>query len=91
MFQGKGRAINIPQEIGTNYYQFGLLLLDDPNGTRVDMIEHDYIRTERINTEIVREWVTERGRKPVTWKTLTEVLHNIQLHALACEIEAVKC
>ena len=31
-FQGKERIINNPQEIGTSYDDFGLLLLDDHNG-----------------------------------------------------------
>ena len=89
-FQGKQRTINIPQEIGRNYYYFGLHLLDDPNGTRVENIERDYREIERINTEILREWVTGSGKKPVTWETLTEVLRDIELHALASEIEVVK-
>ena len=90
-FPGKQQTINIPQEIGSNYYQFGLHLLDDPNGTRVHNLELEYRQNaERINTEILREWVTGRGKKPVTWETLTEVLHDIQLSALASEIEEVK-
>ena len=90
-FQGRQRAINIPQEIGTNYYYFGLHLLDDPNGTRVRNLELEYRQNaERINTEILREWATGRGKKPVTWETLTEVLCNIELSTLASDIEAMK-
>ena len=90
-FQGKQRTINIPQEIGTNYNRFGMFLLDDPNGTRVNNIERKHREdAERINTEILREWATGREKKPVTWETLTKVLHDIELNALASEIEAVK-
>ena len=90
-FQGRQRTINIPQEIGPNYYYyFGLHLLNDPNGYKVKNIEHDYREIERINTEILQEWVTGRGKKPVTWETLTEVLRHIELCALASEIEEVK-
>ena len=90
-FQGLGRTINIPQEIGSNYYYFGLHLLNDPNGTRVYNIELEYRQNaERINTEILREWVTGRGKKPVNWKTLTTVLRAIELGALASEIEVIK-
>ena len=89
-FQGRQRTINIPQEIGPNYYKFGLHLLDDHNGTRVKNIEHKQNRdAERINTEIFQEWVSGKGKKPVTWETLTEVLHDIELCALASEIEEV--
>ena len=90
-FPGRQRTINIPQEIGSNYYYFGLHLLNDPNGTRVHNLEHEYRQNaERINTEILREWVTGRGKKPVTWKTLTTVLRDIELGALASEIEVIK-
>jgi len=90
-FRGRERRINIPQEIGSNYYYFGLHLLDDPNGTRVHKLELEYRQNaERINTEILREWATGRGKKPVNWKTLTKVLRTIGLGTLASEIEAVK-
>ena len=45
---------------------------------------------ERINTEILREWATGKGKKPVSWETLIEVLRDIELDALASEIEVVK-
>ena len=90
-FQGLRRTINIPQEISSNYYRFGLHLLNDPNGTRVRNLELEYRpNTERINTEILREWATGRGKKPVTWKTLIIVLRDIELGALASEIEVIK-
>ena len=88
---GKERTINIPQEIGTRYCQFGIFLLDDPNGTRTHNIEHKHREdAEKINTEILREWATGRGKKPVSWETLTEVLHDIELGTLASEIETAK-
>ena len=46
---------------------------------------------EQINTEILQEWLTGKGKQPVTWATLVEVLRDIELTALAREIEAVKC
>ena len=90
-FQGRKRTINIPEQIATMYPQLGLHLLDDPNGTRVRYLELEYqLNVERINTEILQEWATGRGKKPVTWETLTEVLRDIELGGLASEIEAVK-
>ena len=90
-FQGRERKINIPQEIGTKYCQFGIHLLNDHNGNRVQSIEHScHKESERINIKIIQEWVAGKGKNPVNWKTLTEVLHDIELRALASEIEAVK-
>ena len=87
-----GRVLNIPVEIGTKYVQFGTFLLDDRNGSRVKIMarKHHY-DAEQINIEILQEWLTEKGKKPVNWATLVEVLHDIELSALADEIEAVKC
>ena len=90
-FQGKVRTINIPQVVSTKFSQFGILLLNDPNGTRVHDIEDKCNRdVERVNTEILREWVTGRGKKPVNWETLIKVLRDTGLHRLASEIEEVK-
>ena len=90
-FRGRKRRINIPQEISTKYLQFGVLLLEDTNGTGVRNMEHKHQRdAEQINMEILQEWVSGRGRQPVSWATLTEILQDVELSELASEIEAVK-
>ena len=87
-----GRVINIPVEIETKYVQFGTFLLDDRNGSRVKIMarKHHY-DAEQINIEILQEWLTGRGKQPVTWSTLVEVLHDIELSTLAGNISATKC
>ena len=83
--------INIAEKISTKYHDFGLLLLDDHDGTRVRNMELKYNQdAERINKEILQEWTTGRGKKPVSWQTLMEVLCDIGLRTLASEIEVVK-
>ena len=42
----------------------------------------------KINIEVIEEWVAGKGIHPVNWKTLTEVLHDIELSMLAEEIES---
>ena len=87
-----GRVVNIPVEIGIQYVNFGTFLLDDANGSRVKIIEHQHLnKAEQINTEILQEWLTGRGKQPVTWETLVEVLRDIELSTLASDIEAIKC
>ena len=84
--------VSIPVEVTTKYVQFGTFLLDDRNGSRVKNIAHkNHNDAEKINTEILQEWLTGRSQKPVTWTTLVEVLHDIELTALAGDVEAVKC
>ena len=46
--------------------------------------------SEQASLEILEEWIAGRGKQPVTWNTLIEVLHEIELGMLAREIEAVK-
>ena len=54
-------------------------------------MEHKYRGdAERINEEILREWTSQKGKQPVSWETLIEVLQDIELSVLASEIEAVK-
>ena len=89
-FQGKERIINTPQEIGTSYDDFGVLLLDDRNGRIHSIARQHKDDAQRINKEVLKVWITGRGKHPVTWKTLIEVLYDIELNTLAKEIETVK-
>ena len=90
-FRGRKRRINILREIGIRYLQFGILLLEDTNGTKVRNMEHKHQRNvEQINMEILYHWVSGMGRQPVSWTTLTEVLRDVGLCELASDIEAVK-
>lgn len=45
---------------------------------------------EATSLEIIEEWIAGRGKRPVTWKTLTEILCDTELTVLAGEIEDVK-
>jgi len=91
-FRGRERRINIPQEIGVKNYQFGVLLLEDGTGARIDALTHKYMSgAEQINMDVLRQWINGKGKQPVIWKTLSEVLRDIKLNTLAGDIEAVKC
>jgi len=74
-------------EIATKYVQFGTFLLDDRDGSKVKNIAHKHhYDPERINTEILQEWLTGRGKQPVTWATLVDVLRDSELFTLAGDI-----
>ena len=90
-FPGKNGKIDISEEIGINYKRFGILLLNDPNGVRVDAIEKKLREVSKdINLEILSKWVNGSGKQPVTWKTLVDILVEIGLTTLANDIKAVR-
>ena len=91
-FRCKNRTFNIAEEIATKYVELSVFLLNDSNGSRAEIMACKHQRdAQRINTEILHEWLTGRGRQPVTWETLVEVLQDIELCTLASDIVATKC
>ena len=90
-FPGKRGKIDISEQIGNNYKRFGILLLNDNDGVRVNAIERKHHDEGReINLQILQKWLEGNGKKPVTWKTLVDVLIDIGLTILADDIKAVK-
>ena len=78
-------------KIGTKYYDFGVQLLDDRDGSRIQAIEHRHMRDAvRVNTDILVEWLQGRGVQPVSWATLVQVLEDIDLGTLAGDIREAK-
>jgi len=89
-FRARDRRINIPQQIDTNFYLLGFLLLEDSAGVIVHSIVHKHGGdAEKINIEILHQWLSGRGKKPVSWRTLIEVLRDVGLFCLASDIEEV--
>ena len=87
-FPMKDTFIDIAEEIGPDYEKFGTLLLEDKNGNKVKIIrmsEHD--DPLRITVEILRQWLQEKGRMPVTWQTLVKCLQDINLNVLADKMD----
>ena len=86
-FPGKSKNINIPQEIGTKYRMFGILLLDDKTAAEVTAIVKEHRENAAdINLEILRLWIGGKG-KPLSWNTLINVLKDIGLGTLASDIQ----
>ena len=83
-FQGRGRTINIPQEIGFHFVSFGILLLDDDTGEKVEAIIKKLPNdAKQINGRILQEWIAGNGKRPITWNTLIDVLCKAELRELA--------
>ena len=81
-------TINVLEQIGTHYWKLGVLLLDDTTGELTQaIIEHHHLDATKINLQIFQKWIQGKGKKPVEWSTLVEVLKDIGLVQLATEIE----
>ena len=82
--------LKIPQQVGDDYSTFGIFLLDDETGSRVDAIEETYSgKPERITRKILQEWIEGKGL-PLTWESLIKTLRDTGLSTLADEIAAKK-
>ena len=82
-----GSHINIPQEIGTKYFQFGIQLLNDETGEEIEAIASKYREdAQEINFKILRLWMRGKG-KPLDWDNLIQVLEAIGLSTLASDIQ----
>ena len=80
-------CINIASRIGNKYWKLGILLLEDDTGHVVDAIVHEHHQdTEQVTLKILQLWINGAGLQPVSWATLIQVLHDVQLNALAKEL-----
>ena len=88
-FKTRSGRINILEQIGTQYRELGILLLDDTTGAVTKaIIEHYNYDATKIIFEIFEKWIQGKGKLPVEWGTLIEVLNNIELSELANKIKA---
>ena len=79
--------LKIPQKVGTKYFSFGTLLLDDLTGIVVTSIEQKCQQDPvRIVHNILSEWLQEKGTA-VTWKSLVKALQDADLNLLAEEVK----
>ena len=74
-------------QIGTHYWDLGVLLLNDDTGAVTQAIIEQYHEdATKINREILKRWIQGQGI-PVKWATLIEVLRDVGLTELAREME----
>ena len=77
----------VPQKVGTRYSDFGIFLLNDEDGSQIQVLENDCLgKCERIVRNILSDWLQGKG-KPVTWKELIETLRDCDLNELADTIQ----
>ena len=79
--------VDLTKEVGTNYRQFGILLLEDQTGAHISALERELMKNAQdINYRVFQEWLHGKGRRPVSWETLISVLEDIGLNQLAKSI-----
>ena len=75
--------------MGVKYKSFGIFLLDDKAGNRVDIIEHNCRGdAENITMEVLKKWLNGKGTE-VSWKNLVKTLRKCKINFLADQIEMV--
>jgi hypothetical protein len=80
--------LGVPAEVGTGFKTFGKLLLDDQDGTKVNLIAEEFAgKPKTINVKILQYWLEGKGLL-VTWKTLLDTLRDCSLTTLADSIQA---
>ena len=81
--------LEIPLKVGAKYFQFGVLLLNDEDGTLVEALEDECNRKrERIVRKILVEGARGRGMA-LSWKTLSDTLRECSLSSLADDIDSI--
>ena len=87
-----GDVINILVKIGADYHQFGLKLLEDNEGDIMAVIISNCREDSgKIKRQIAIDWVNGKGKQPITWETLAEVVSKMGLKVLAKDIREATC
>ena len=83
-----GKKVNILEKIGDKYSDFGILLLNDDDGSVLKAIScENRGQIKPILRDVVNRWLQGEGR-PVSWMNLVELLQDIGLSRLAEDINS---
>ena len=83
----KSSNFDIAERIGLSYKKVGGELLEDSSGNRVEIIWTDnFHQVVDTNVDILKEWLKGSGKRPVTWRTLIQVLEKYGEVELAQDI-----
>ena len=78
--------LKVPQEVDANYSTFGIILLNDRTGSRIQSLKQACLgNPEDVMLRILQEWIEGQGL-PVTWESLVQTLRYTGLSELADQI-----
>ena len=87
-FKTASGSINVLERIGTHCRELGVLLLDDTTGEITKaIIERYHNDATAVMFEVFEKWIQGKGKLPVEWATLVEVLKDIGLSELVKEMK----
>lgn len=69
------RSLDVAKRIGKSYYRVGIELLEDSNAVEVIWNDNSYKIVDTV-VEILEEWLKGNGKRPVTWRTLLQILEK---------------
>lgn len=82
------KIIRVHKQIGTKYTDLAVFLLGDDTRMKVKTIAMEHNQdADKINLEILSNWLQGLGKQPVTWSTLVQVLRDLELKSVANDIE----
>ena len=83
-----GEKISIIKQVTPHWRKFALRLDFDRDGTMIQIIEGNKPNNlEACCQEMMQMWLQGKGRQPVTWELLVEILHDCDLNVLAEQVE----
>ena len=85
--KANGDEVDVLQDLGGDYHTFGTNILEDKNGTIMDDIYESHSKPNARKREIMKRFISGRGMKPVTWRTVVTVLNEMKLTELVRDIE----
>ena len=88
MVAPSGKEVRIIKNIAAKWKEVGALFNFDPTGYTIDLIDtHNQSKPMACCTDTMKVWLGGRGRKPISWATLVEVLRNAEFNVLADEVD----
>ena len=85
-FPFKTGVDNIVKKIAGSRDIFGILLLEDDDGSIVSGIAASNQSPNEITLAIVRHWIQGNGRQPISWDTFIDTVRKAGLVTLADDI-----
>eukprot|EP00731_Ephydatia_muelleri_P015125 Em0008g845a len=85
---GEKQTLNVIRRAIKEYKNLGMLLLNDKNCRFVKTLERKHRNDpQEITEEIFGTWIENKGPTPVDWGALIGVFQQVELNALADEIQ----